>query len=1054
MITRTALFILLLASTFNLHAAEVQDAPLAIWVSSPVQPGETVLIHGGNFSSNTVVELKCGWKSEVLTPISISDTALMFVYPESWKQGIVTGTIKSGELTSAPFQINAPAVWWIQGDCGRDASTISGSLSLFGNCLADPAVRTPKVTLQSIDGNKRGRSMALKVSQCNAFAIQTANWDAIPAGLYEVTLVRDRKSPPISAGTIRISEKISIIPDTVFDIVEFGAIPNDGVDDTAAILAAIEKLRENCGGILSVPRGRFQMTRTIELPPYSALRGAGADFSQIYWPDSFEPLEALIKGTHSFEVSEIFLTCGNHKDGIVGNWPQPRKPLSEEEKATYKCGNITIRNVTLRMLYSQYINNDLDELKRRIYPIHYARALRLGGENINVTGNDIYCAAGGVFEFRAHWSNISGNTFSRGNIIGWNGYSGQQLIFADNHLGGANCTSFYGLPEGSENIYWGNNYHENNFDGNNRETITGDGRVHAYMDKVENITPTSFTLKGKPEWKYGIDAWKNCAVQIAGGRGVGQIRRVNSISDTKIELESPWSIVPDETSVINISSFRRRFIYTENKAYDSTIALQLYGSMIEGILANNETSRTGGYNGDAMSGEANWFNQFFNNTIHCGNSYRGPRNQVPPLDAQIGLLAYGSGTGDHKYPLVRSCIVRNNTLKSSAHLNVMGWVVDSLLENNTIENADTGVTIDDAARNIVLRNNVFHNVDRPFLYNPDSVIISLAEELQAAMNGVASLMGWNSPAGMPAGWQSILADKKLLQATPEEVAALWEKAVGAFAGQNAGSAVSEKIVETLLGISIQTPNWRTAYPVTQGSRAASAPLMIRIPLSRVKATLKLSFQPSEFPLEGWSLTIPELNLEPGRLVDVNATITRPEGPIRFPKFPLLGELTGDGWKLNFTTSLSDPWEALAIDGFKVSSPFDNPMGKQSQLGYVQYNQLPKVAADQLVDAPTRNGRFDFESFFSEPQNEGKVIYGAAMLKIRNPVKVRFEFSRNCLLFVNGKIVGTTLGRGQWGFVSLQEGENKVEVLMLPAKRDEWKFGIPRIKWAEEIMVFE
>ena len=69
---------------------------------------------------------------------------------------------------------------------------------------------------------------------------------------------------------------------------------------------------------------------------------------------------------------------------------------------------------------------------------------------------------------RAYWSNVSNNRFCRGNIIGWNGFSGQQLIFADNHLGGANCTSFYGLPEGSENIYWGNNYHENNFDGNNR----------------------------------------------------------------------------------------------------------------------------------------------------------------------------------------------------------------------------------------------------------------------------------------------------------------------------------------------------------------------------------------------------------------------------------------------------------------------------------------------------------------------------------------------------------------------------------------------------------
>jgi len=70
------------------------------------------------------------------------------------------------------------------------------------------------------------------------------------------------------------------------------------------------------------------------------------------------------------------------------------------------------------------------------------------------------------------------------------------------------------------------------------------------------------------------------------------------------------------------------------------------------------------------------------------------------------------------------------------------------------------------------------------------------------------------------------------------------------------------------------------------------------------------------------------------------------------------------------------------------------------------------------------------------------------------VMARFQFSGNCLLFVNGKIIGTTLGRGQWGFASLQDGENKVEILMLPSKRDEWRFGLPKITWVEKAMVIE
>ena len=1057
MLLRIMISLLFLAGTTRLYAAEehsVADAPVVIWASSPVQPGETVLVHGGNFGEHPVVDLTGGQQKQTVTPLSVSETALMFVYPQSWKSGIASVVVKSGEAASRPFQLNAPDIWWVQGDRGREASTESGNVSLFGNCLAEPGSAGPRLSLRSIDAGTPGKTVPLAVEKFNRYAIRTANWGAIPAGLYEVLLVGSGNPTPVSAGKIKVSLRKNTVPKEVFNVVEFGAIPNDGIDDTPAILAAVAKLKENGGGVLFFPRGRFQMSETIELPPHSVLRGEGADYSQIYWPDTFEPLEALVQGTHSFEVSDIFLTCGNHKDGIVGNWPEPRTPLAPAEQASYQCGNITIKNITLRMLYSQYINNDLDELKRRLPPIHNARALRLGGENINVTGNDIYCAAGGVFELRAYWSNISNNRFWRGNIIGWNGFSGQQLIFADNHLGGANCTSFYGLPEGSENIYWGNNYHENNFDGNNRETVTGDGRVHTYLDNVENITPASFTLKGEIKWNKGLHAWEKGAVQIVGGKGAGQIRRIKSIDGAKIELATAWDIVPNETSVISISSFRRRFIYTENRAYDSSVALQLYGSMIEALVANNETSRTGGYNGDAMAGETNWFNQFLDNTFATGNSYRGPRNEVPPLDAQLGLLANGTGSGNYKYPLLRSCVVRNNALKCSAKLNVMGGAVDCLLEKNRVENADVGATIAETAGNIVLRNNVFQKVGKPYEYNPQSVVIRPAEELWAAMDGVSTLLGWQSGADMPAAWREIAANKELTEATAEQLSPVWEKAVRAFAEQNAGKPISDKMAETLLGLKILTPNWQTAYPTVRDGRAGSSPLLIRAVGSRVKAHLKLSVRPEDFPPQGWSFAIPEFDLEPGQAISLNATITKPAGRAHMLIIPLYGELSGAGWKLAFTTTAADSSDGITLDKFKVSQPLANPLGKQSRMGYIKYEQIPKSAAAELIDAPLEFGRLAFASLYADAANEGKLIYGTTTVKATGPVKVRFQFSENSLFFVNGKIVGTTLGRGQWGFVRLEEGENKVEVIMLPAKRNQWRCGLPHITWAEKPLLLE
>jgi len=151
---------------------------------------------------------------------------------------------------------------------------------------------------------------------------------------------------------------------------------------------------------------------------------------------------------------------------------------------------------------------------------------------------------------------------------------------------------------------------------------------------------------------------------------------------------------------------------------------------------------------------------------------------------------------------------------------------------------------------------------------------------------------------------------------------------------------------------------------------------------------------------------------------------------------------------------ADPWDAIVLEKFKVSQALENPLGKQRRLGYIKYEQIPKPQVDRLVDGPMESGRFAFASLYADAASEGKVIYGTTTLKAKSPITVKFEFSGNCLFFVNGKIVGTTLGRGQWGFARLEEGENKIEMIMLPSKRDEWRFGLPRITWVEKVMVLE
>jgi hypothetical protein len=41
----------------------------------------------------------------------------------------------------------------------------------------------------------------------------------------------------------------------------------------------------------------YRSQNGVWLPPLSSLRGEEANLSQVYWPDTFEPVEALVKGS-------------------------------------------------------------------------------------------------------------------------------------------------------------------------------------------------------------------------------------------------------------------------------------------------------------------------------------------------------------------------------------------------------------------------------------------------------------------------------------------------------------------------------------------------------------------------------------------------------------------------------------------------------------------------------------------------------------------------------------------------------------------------------------
>lgn len=137
-------------------------------------------------------------------------------------------------------------------------------------------------------------------------------------------------------------------------VTDFGAVVDDGADDTDAFLAALDAVAG--GGVLGVPAGTLVLSQRLRLPPSMVLQGAGASPSTLEipvtrvppaTPDSkaaaplrirsgarssrvggdvdSEPLTAIVavapRGTNTIEVASA--------DGLrVGSGSASRKPTS------------------------------------------------------------------------------------------------------------------------------------------------------------------------------------------------------------------------------------------------------------------------------------------------------------------------------------------------------------------------------------------------------------------------------------------------------------------------------------------------------------------------------------------------------------------------------------------------------------------------------------------------------------------------------------------------------------------------------------------------------
>jgi len=732
--------------------------PVVIWASDPVRAGESVLVRGDGFGKKALVEASFSengkptdWKS--LDVLQQTSSTLKFALPAKIGDGIVRFRISDGKDTSTPSILNAPKVWWMQGD-ETEMATPGGWLRIFGlNLELHPGA---KIALRSADS-----VITLTPEAIDEFALRVSLPADLNPGEYSVDFQNGLTDPAAqtSVGKIRIAQK-KPIPERIFDVTKYGAVPAEPgylqyttamladcqVDSAEAIQKALDDAGKAGGGIVQFPRGIFVLSKGVTIPMNVTVRGAGSGLTtlsyvddllprvertkKLYWGAKqmepikgveFEPHPYLMRGEGHFTVEDLAIYAINHHAGIQSELPT-NSP---------NAGHVTIRRVLMRL--DRFINNDKTErhysdaeevFLKRWRDKRRTGALDLGGPNIQITDCDIYSSLQ-VLMLNGSSGYIARNKFSAVPRH-WTvfGRRTQKVIFENNDCsdGGVSLNSVHDMVTNdgktripsiySREIYIARNAMKDSYRGDRDGGFNSDfhAPVGIYTGTVEKCDGTTLVLPKETEDSEFATRWLGAVIVVLDGKGAGQYRSLAGGSGKTLLVDKPWDVPLDSTSFISVCKALDHVIAVDNIAHDAGNTVLFWCGGIEVVAARNKSIRGGAiqqitisYEGQVLPGLRA---QFFDNEILEGTTWGA--SFIFPRGSNIGTLTYPPiyhdrtlqadkglpvTAPDYHGPMALDQVFRRNAIANNGRFFVGGNVQNVLFEAGRVSDADIGIEV-------------------------------------------------------------------------------------------------------------------------------------------------------------------------------------------------------------------------------------------------------------------------------------------------------------------------------------------------------------------------
>lgn len=571
---------------------------------------------------------------------------------------------------------------------------------------------------------------------------------------------------------------LDVLPDptpvAIFSVSNQGCAPDDGLDDTACIEAAVAAAVANRGGTVAFAPGQWDLidpAQTGEHPHYGItvprgvnLTGAAGAVSRIVKHASWTTLtvftlqgqqfvqhlqleENVVAGaaptqTVFFRLGHLTWVLTPSDPRVIDDVTITNCTFTDMDEAVASSGLPTRRLIVADNRFAAYRNALSFSGNPTALHIRYAVTDSTITRNLFEPGayQDVSITQGTI---ASHFGASSRLDFSD-NIAdgrlngGWRAAyffhmssSHDMLLISRNS---ASCTGDKGGD--GEAIIFDNNHNVAGFDKKQRVVAASNNSLSVNA-ALREATPD-----------YYLDAW----VQVVGGPGVGQVRRIlryKSGSSTSIYVSPAWDVVPvvGQSEITVTRVFHSTAIVDntiDNRGCDPTEALGHEGMIgwaamtIDSVIASNRQYNTGGiYVGTSYVPAPNQFR--FKPYIYAAYAGEIKGNLISgrALRDRGGLgFWYGSApqpgaTLTHNINVHRNRIdsanATNNGIIGGAIATMQGWYVAQpvpigpsriVIHHNLISNVQQGVTFDHSyvQRNVVA-DNIFSGVATPLVDN-------------------------------------------------------------------------------------------------------------------------------------------------------------------------------------------------------------------------------------------------------------------------------------------------------------------------------------------------